>query len=95
MEHPFAFWEPKSSEPSKLNRATRWLDFEQLERPLGVMQSEWERLHQICRIIDGVSACLVDLADCPTSCDFFDVMELVGRLDFAADSMRRMGGTVR
>ena len=56
------------------------------------MQSERERLHQISRIIEGVTACLVDVSDVPGSIDFFDVMELVGRLEFAVDSIRLLNG---
>ena len=51
------------------------------------MQSEQEHPYQISRIIEGVSACLVDYASCPGPIEFFDFMELVGRLEFAVDSI--------
>jgi hypothetical protein len=63
-----------------------------LVRPLGVVRSEREHLYQISRVIEGVSACLIDFSDSPGSVDFFDVMELVGRLEFAVDSIRLMSG---
>jgi len=56
------------------------------------MQSERERLHQISRIIEGVSACLIDISNCPESIECFYVVELVGRLEFAVDSIRLMSG---
>ena len=56
------------------------------------MQSERERLHQISRIIEDVTACLVDISDGPGPIEYLEVMELVGRLDFAVDSIRLMSG---
>jgi hypothetical protein len=56
------------------------------------MQSVEERLYQISRVIEGVSACLIDLSICTGPIDVFDVMELAGRLDFAVDSIRLISG---
>lgn len=64
-------------------------------RPLGSVQSEREHLYQISRIIEGVSACLVDMSLRPEPADYFCVMELSGRLDFAVDSMRQMNGATQ
>lgn len=81
-----------NSRPTELRRSIRSLVADQPGRPLGVVQSERERLHQISRIIEGVMACLIDVSDCPGPIEFFDVMELVGRLEFAVDSIRLMSG---
>jgi hypothetical protein len=61
-------------------------------RPLCFVRSEEERLYQISRVIEGVSACLIDYSSCPGPIELFDVMELVGRLDFAVDSIRLISG---
>jgi hypothetical protein len=56
------------------------------------MQSRQERYYQISRVIEGVSACLVDYASCEMAIELFDIMELVGRLDFAIESIRELNG---
>ena len=52
------------------------------------MQSEQERLYQASRLIEGVAACLIDFSSCRGPIDFFEIMDLVGRLEFAADTIR-------
>ena len=59
------------------------------------MQSDRERLFQISRIIEGVSACLMEFSDSDGPIDMFYAMELIGRLDFAVDSIRLINDAAR
>jgi hypothetical protein len=54
------------------------------------MRSGNEHIYQISRIIEGVAACLYGSS--PESIDYFDAVELAGRLDFAVDSLRLLSG---
>jgi hypothetical protein len=62
------------------------------KRPLWFMQSEREHIYQISLIVEGVAACLVNYCTCHGSMDYFEAIELVGRLEFAVDSMRQISG---
>ncbi len=39
--------------------------------------------------------CLVDYANCPGPIEYVDIMELVGRLELAIDSIRLINGASR
>jgi len=56
------------------------------------MGSTQERLYQASRIVDGVAACLLDYVSCEMAVEFFDVLELVGRLDIAIEIIRSANG---
>jgi len=56
------------------------------------MNSYQERLYQASQLIDGVATCLVDYASCGEFIEFFDVFELVGRLDLAIEVIRQANG---
>jgi hypothetical protein len=54
------------------------------------VQSDQERIYQASRIVEGVALCLLDYALSISDFDRFDAAELAGRLEFAADAMRRV-----
>jgi len=56
------------------------------------MSRNQERLYHASRLIEGVSLCLLDYASCAGKIDYFDLMELVGRLDLAVDAVRNVNG---
>ena len=56
------------------------------------MKSEQEYLYQISRLIEGVMVCLIDYSDHQGLIELFDVMELVGRLEMAVESIRLING---
>lgn len=49
-------------------------------------------MYQVSRIIDGVTACLLDYISCDMAVELFDVLELVGRLDLAVEVIRNANG---
>jgi len=61
-------------------------------RPLWLMSTNQERLYNASRVIERVSLCLLDLASCSGEIDYFDLNELVGRLDLAVDAIRSANG---
>ena len=65
------------------------------ERQLVVMQSNQERLYQVCQLIEHVAICIMDYASCELPMELFDAMELVGRLDLAIDVIRQENGASR
>ena len=58
------------------------------------MATKHERLYHAGRLIEGVSLCLLDYANCAGAIDYFDLMELVGRLDLAVDAIRSINGAM-
>lgn len=56
------------------------------------MSTNQERLYNASRVIEGVSLCLLDCACSAGEIDYFDLMELVGRLDLAVDAIRGVNG---
>lgn len=58
------------------------------------MPTNQERLYHVSRLIEGVSLCLFDYASCVGVIDYFDLMELVGRLDLAVDAIRSTNGAL-
>jgi hypothetical protein len=51
-----------------------------------------ERLYQACQLIDQVAVCILDYTSCGQAVDYFDAMELVGRLDLAIQIVRMENG---
>lgn len=56
------------------------------------MSTNQERLYNASRVIEGVSLCLLDYACSAGQIDYFDLIELVGRLDLAVDAIRGLNG---
>jgi hypothetical protein len=56
------------------------------------MSTYQERLYNASRVIEGVSLCLLDYASSADQIDYFDLIELVGRLDLAVDAIRSLNG---
>jgi len=64
------------------------------QRPLWSMTTNQERLYHASRLVEGVSLCLFDYASCAGVIDYFDLIELVGRLDLAVDTIRGLNGAL-
>jgi len=58
------------------------------------MPTKQERLYHASRLIEGVSLCLFDYVSCVGGIDYFDLMELDGRLDLAVDAIRSLNGAL-
>jgi hypothetical protein len=56
------------------------------------MSTNQERLYNASRVVEGVSLCLLECASSHTVFDYFDLIELVGRLDLAVDVIRELNG---
>jgi hypothetical protein len=56
------------------------------------MSTNQERLYNASRVIEGVSIFLLDYATSTGEIDYFDLIELVGRLDLAVDAIRSLNG---
>jgi hypothetical protein len=56
------------------------------------MSTKEERLYHASRLIEGVSLCLLEYASSPGEIHYFDLVELIGRLDIAVDSIRSLNG---
>jgi hypothetical protein len=44
------------------------------------------------KIVDGVTLCLLDYAQCDSELDRFDAAELAGRLELAVATIRHLNG---
>ena len=51
-----------------------------------------ERIYHATRIVDGVTLCLRDYAQCDSEMDRFDAAELAGRLELAVEAIRSLNG---
>lgn len=51
-----------------------------------------EHLYQASQIVSGVADCLIRLASNNQSVEYFDAMDLAGRLDLAVEMIRAAGG---
>lgn len=58
------------------------------------MPTNHERLYHASRLIEGVSLCLFGYASCAGVIDYFDLMELGGRLDLAVEAIRSINGAM-
>lgn len=58
------------------------------------MTANSERLYHASRIVEGISLCLLDYASCAGEIGYFDLIELVGRLDLAVDAIRNLNGAL-
>lgn len=56
------------------------------------MFTNQERLYNASRVIEGVLLCLLDYASNAENIDYFDLVELAGRLDLAVDAIRGLNG---
>jgi hypothetical protein len=61
-------------------------------RPLVLVLSDQERIYQATRIVDGVTLCLLDYAQCNSGMDRYDASELAGRLELAVQAIRSLIG---
>jgi len=61
-------------------------------RPLRGMPINQERLYHAGRLIEDVSLYRFDYASCAGVIDYFDLMELVGRLDLVVEGIRSLNG---
>lgn len=50
---------------------------------------------QASQLIKGVSLCLFDYASFAGEIDYFDLMELVGRLDLAVEAIDSLNGALK
>lgn len=63
-----------------------------MSRPLGIVQSEQEQLYFASQLVASVANCLIDMVSCEQMIEFFDAIELAGRLDLAVDTIRHANG---
>ena len=57
------------------------------------MQTDQERLYIASRMVSGVAECLTEFASCTDIIELWDLMELVGQLEIAVDTIRLANGT--
>ena len=55
---------------------------------MGIMQTDQERLYVASRLVSGVADCLTEFASCSGAIEMWDLMELVGQLEIAVDTIR-------
>jgi hypothetical protein len=56
------------------------------------MTTNQERLYAASQIVSNVANCLIDYASSAVAVELFDILELVGRLDMAVESIRMANG---
>ena len=61
-------------------------------RPLGVMQTDQERLYIASRMVSGVADCLTELASITDNIELWDLLELAGELEVAVNTIRLANG---
>lgn len=61
-------------------------------RLLGEMQTDQERLYIASRMVSGVAECLTEFASYTDPIELWDLMELVGQLDIAVETIRLANG---
>ena len=63
-------------------------------RPLGLMQTNQERLYIASRMVAGVAECLTEFASYKDLIELWDLMELVGQLEVAIETIRLANGAL-
>jgi hypothetical protein len=63
-----------------------------LSRPLGSTQTGQERLYIASRKVSGVADCIAEFASCSDAIEIWDLMDLVGQLEIAVDTIRLVDG---
>lgn len=53
------------------------------------MKTNQERIYVACQMIDGVANSLLDLTSCGVEISYFDLIDLIGRLDLAVFAIRQ------
>jgi hypothetical protein len=56
------------------------------------MQTDQERLYIASRLVSGVADSLTEFASCSGVMEMWDLMELVGQLEIAVDTIRLANG---
>jgi len=59
------------------------------------VQTDQERLYFASKMVSGVADCLTEFASCAEVIDLWDLMELVGQLEIAVDTIRLANGASR